>query len=69
MEALIDEFENNLIRALQFKYQSLPKKIKDNLIEISPITRMKIKEFYEVYYHMTYIQKNISKNSYTYYSI
>ena len=64
MEALIDEFENDSIRALQFKYQSLPKKIKDNLIEISPIIRMKIKEFYEVYlsndiYPKEYIEKLI----------
>lgn len=49
MDEIIDEFEKDLINALQYKYRRCPEKQKKHLIENSPVIRMKIKEFYKLY--------------------
>lgn len=49
MDEIIDEFEKDLINALQYKYRCSPEEQRKPLIENSPVIRMKIKEFYKLY--------------------
>ncbi len=54
MKNVIEQFENKLLKALEFKHKGEPQKIKTSLIETSFVTGMNIKKF------MSYTWKKVS---------
>lgn len=49
MKDVINQFENKLLEALEFKYKGLPEQIRASYIETSFVSRMDIRKFYELY--------------------
>lgn len=70
MENVINQFENKLLEALEFKYKSQPQQIKTSLIETSFVKGMNIKKFYELYLEKgVYPQERIEKLIYQLFDI
>ena len=46
---VIKAFEAKVLEALEFKYRGLSPKIRENLVEVSPVTKMDITQFYDLY--------------------
>lgn len=70
MKDVINQFENKLLEALEFKYKSLPEQIRASYIETSFVSRMDIRKFYELYLGKSvYPQERIKKLIYQLFDI
>lgn len=70
LETKIGQFESKLLEALEFKYGSEPQQVKTTLIEMSPVKRIDIKKFWELYFgQKIYPQERIEKLVYQLFDI
>ena len=70
MKDVINNFENKLLEALEFKYRSLPEQIRASLIETSFVKAMDVEKFYDLYLGKgVYPQERIKKLIYQLFDI